>query len=98
MSQENVEIVRPRLDALDRRRRRGAARTLDPEIEWDARARRLTGRGTYRGHAGVRRFFGDLADFCGETIELTPRFIDVGDQVARAWFTSRRGSAQRHRA
>ena len=47
-----------------------------PALERDTEGRR-----TYRGHAGVRQYFEDLAEFSEEGHVEYPEVHDLGDQV-----------------
>src|SRR6188472_2526931 len=63
MSQENVEIVRGVYDGWVDGDVTRALKYLDPEVVWEAIAD-APDAGTYRGHAGVRRYMEDwLGDF-----------------------------------
>jgi ketosteroid isomerase-like protein len=63
MSQENIEIVRGVYDGWFCGDVTSALRYLDPEIVWEAIAD-APDAGTYRGHAGCRRYMEDwLGDF-----------------------------------
>jgi ketosteroid isomerase-like protein len=85
MSREDVEVVRRSLEAFERDGLEGLLRHLDPEIEWTTTGRTSIGsyihRATYRGHEGMRRYFGLLLDEF-EDVRIEPvEFIDAGEQV-----------------
>jgi ketosteroid isomerase-like protein len=88
MSQENVEIVRGVYDGWCSGDVTSALQYLDPEIVWEA-IPDAPDAGTYRGHAGVRRYMEDwLGDFdilsmhFEEVIDADDRLVIV--QCARA--------------
>jgi ketosteroid isomerase-like protein len=63
MSQGSVEIVRGVYDGWFRKDVTSALQYLDPEVVWEAIAD-APDAGTYRGHAGCRRYMEDwLGDF-----------------------------------
>jgi ketosteroid isomerase-like protein len=58
------------------------SRFLDPGIEWIPVTESLLAVDTYRGFAGVRRYWGDFLS-AWESYRVEPlRFYDAGDQVA----------------
>jgi uncharacterized protein len=79
MSQENVEIVSRALDALNRDGIEAVLEFLDPDVEWTTTGL-FVEAGTYRGHDGVLRYFGAMANDLEFHIE-PEKFIDGGDQV-----------------
>jgi ketosteroid isomerase-like protein len=82
MSEENVELTLLALDAYNRRDAEAAIALSDPEIVWSPVFARMTeGRGTYRGHAGMRQYFEDLAEFSEEGHAEFSEVHDLGDQV-----------------
>ena len=82
MSQENVELTLLAVDAWDRRDVEAMIGLSDPEIVWQPALERTTeGRSTYHGHAGVRQYFEDLAEFSDESHSAYPEIHDLGDQV-----------------
>ena len=108
MSRENVEVVRRVFDAAARRDQATILSLYDPEIEWDTSRPgtpgEMAGRGVYRGHDGLRIWFGswheaweDLVDDCEELIDAGERVVSVVTMRARgrvsgADVTSRRYS------
>ena len=68
MSQENVELALLTNDAWNRRDVDAVVALWDPNGVWNpALERDMEGRRTYRGHAGVRQYFEDLAEFSEES-------------------------------
>ncbi|MGH2963816.1 MAG: nuclear transport factor 2 family protein [Solirubrobacterales bacterium] len=81
MSQENVELSLLAVDAWDRRDVEAMIGFLDPEFVWHPALGITEGPSTYRGHAGVRRYFEDLAEFSDQSHSEYPEVHDLGDQV-----------------
>ena len=80
MSQENVEIVQGVYAGWTRGDVTSALEHLDPAVVWDAIAD-APDAGTYRGHAGVRRYMEDwLVDFDIVALDLK-EVIDAGDRL-----------------
>ena len=73
MSQENVEIVRRLLEAVNRRDLDAMLETGDPEIEI---VTLMTG--TYRGHAGWRQLVEQMAEEVSGFQFVPEDLIDVG--------------------
>ena len=89
MSQENVELTLRINEAWNRRDVEAAVALSDPKGEWSGAFERITGGGTYRGHAGVRQYFEDLTEFSEESHVEYSEVHDLGDQVlavGRVWF------------
>jgi ketosteroid isomerase-like protein len=81
MSQENVEIVRSAYAALAERGVEAVLAYADPEFEGTTPPELATEPGTYRGHEGVRRWFGSFGDAM-EGIHLAGQeFTAAGDKV-----------------
>jgi ketosteroid isomerase-like protein len=80
MSQENVELTKRLNSAFNRRDVEAAVALWDPDCVWSP-AEVILERPTYRGHAGVRQYYEDLAEFAeGAHAELA-ELRDLGDQV-----------------
>ena len=58
MSEENVELFYEANDAFNRRDLDALLALADPEIEWFPRIAELEGGRPYRGHDGVRHWWG----------------------------------------
>jgi ketosteroid isomerase-like protein len=101
MSQENVELNLLALDAWNRGDVEAAVELSDPEIVWYPVIQGFTeGRG-YRGHAGMRQYFEDLAEFSEEGHVEFHEVHDLGDQVlslGRLWFRFASGVELDHEA
>ena len=82
MSQENVELARQAYDAVNRRDLDAFLELMDPEVV--ALPRQAAMEGGYRGHAGIRGWWGDLLnvfpDFAVEVIDVR----DLGDMTLAA--------------
>ena len=85
MSQENVEIVRRLLDAVDRDDYPAVLACIDAEVEWVPL--RAATEGSYRGHDGFESWWADTNDTF-ETFEPHFELRDLGDRVL-AWGTIR---------
>ena len=83
MSRENVEIVRRGFEAANRRDVGAMIELLDPEIEWhSALLMSLEGEAAvYRGHEGIRTFFGDLDELFDRVHAEYSEIRDLGDRV-----------------
>ena len=57
MSQENIEVVREMIDAVNRRDPDAFVACLTPGVEWDDREGWPGIRGVYHGRAGVREWW-----------------------------------------
>ena len=63
MSQENIEVVRRALAALDRRDVEAYLEVASPQIELTTFISELQGQGPITGHEGIRDFFRELWSF-----------------------------------
>jgi ketosteroid isomerase-like protein len=94
MSQENVEIVRQRYEALNRRDLEGSLQDLHPDAEVDWSESFGVQRGMYRGIGEIRRFWEEWLEVF-EEIDIRPEaFITVGEHVVvpnRGYFRGRDG-------
>ena len=84
MSEENVEIVRIALRALDQRDVEAYLRVASPQIELITPAAPLVGANV--GHEGVRRFFKDMEELSGSGSFEVKEIRAVGPRVL-AFFT-----------
>jgi hypothetical protein len=74
MSQENVELSLLAVDAWNRRDVEALIALADPDVEWHPALEEIVERKTYRGHAGMRQYFTDLAEEGAESRADSPRF------------------------
>ncbi len=81
MSQENVELSRLVNDAWNRRDADAVVVLWDPEGVWSPPLEGITEGRTYRGHAQLRQYFEDLAEWCEENHAEFSEVHDLGDQV-----------------
>jgi ketosteroid isomerase-like protein len=91
MSEENVEIVRRAVEAYEREGLDGSMRYYDPEIEWSSTDESI--EPIYRGHDGVRRFFGSFAAEFDDLRYDVEELIDAGEQVIVTLRVGGRGKA-----
>ncbi|MDQ3729061.1 MAG: nuclear transport factor 2 family protein [Actinomycetota bacterium] len=66
MSQENVEIARRAYDAFSRHDLDAFTELLDPDVVFESLIFEAEG-GVFRGHEGVRDFFGKLSEVFGQS-------------------------------
>jgi ketosteroid isomerase-like protein len=86
---ENVELSLELNEGWNRRDMDAVVALWDPEGVWYPALDEVTEGRTYRGHAGVRQYFEDLAEFSGRSDAEFPEVHDLGDQVlglGSAWF------------
>jgi ketosteroid isomerase-like protein len=89
MSQDNVEIVRKVYDAWSRSDPSLAFDHLDHEVVWEA-IEDAPDAGTYRGHAGVKRYMDDwLQDFEHFAFELDQPVEVDGRLILEQWGRNR---------
>ena len=81
MSQENVELALLVADAWSRRDVEATVALWDPEGVWYPVLEGIMEGRTYRGHAELRQYFEDLAEFSEESHVEYPEVRDLGDQV-----------------
>ena len=60
MSQENVEVIREGIEAMNRRDIEGVLRLMDPKVRFEHRLAAL--EGNFVGLDGVRGWFADLVE------------------------------------
>ena len=88
MSEENVERTLLMMDAWNRRDVEAVIGLSDPEAVWSPPLEGITEGRTYRGHAGARQYFEDLAEFSEASHAEYPEVHDLGEQVlglGRVW-------------
>jgi ketosteroid isomerase-like protein len=81
MSQENVEIVRRAYAVLAERGVEAILAFVDPQFETTTPGSLASEPGTYRGHEGVRRWFGSFGDAMDGVYFEGQDFTSVGDRV-----------------
>jgi ketosteroid isomerase-like protein len=81
MSQENVEIVRGAYAALAEQGVEAVLAFIDPEFEATTPSSLASEPDTYRGHEGVRRYFGSFGDAMEGVYGEGQEFTSVGDKV-----------------
>jgi ketosteroid isomerase-like protein len=95
MSEENVEVVRRFIDAINRRDADDWAAAVAPELEFQSLFVGIEGR-TYRGPESGRRYFGDLADAWDTFHVEIEETVDLGgDRVLASVRYQGRGKASR---
>jgi ketosteroid isomerase-like protein len=94
MSQENVEIVRRLLDAVDRRDTAAVLARYHPEVEMDfsrSPFADFTGQGHYHGLGEVRSAFRDWYDAWENVGIEVNELVDAGEQVISVFTYRGRG-------
>ena len=82
MSQENVELTRLFTDAFNRRDVDATVAHLDEKSVWYPAIEAMTeGRKAYRGPAGMRRYYRDLAEFSVASQVEWSEIRDLGDRI-----------------
>jgi ketosteroid isomerase-like protein len=79
MSQENVELSKRAVDAWNRRDVEATIVLADPEAVWHPALEEIVEGRTYRGHAGMRQYFKDLAEQEAESSAEYSEFRDLGN-------------------
>ena len=81
MSQRNVEVVRRGLEALSSGDLERILEFVDPVFEGQVPPELSTEPDTYRGHAGIRRYFQSFWDDMEDVRFQAVRLWDAGDSV-----------------
>lgn len=81
MSEENVDILREALGALDSGGVDAVLPYIDPEFEFTVPPNVSVEPDTYRGHEGLRRYFDSFYEVMDEVQLVPDEFIAVGDRV-----------------
>ena len=91
MSQENVEIVRQIVEAINRRDADAFVTTVSPDVEWEDAVFWTEGSRTFRGRAGVRDWLNQILEPWESFHVEADEVIDVGDDrfVVGFGFTAR---------
>jgi ketosteroid isomerase-like protein len=79
MSQENMEIVRRLIEAVNRGAVEEVLRCMDPEVEFIPK--RAAVQGVYNGHEGVREYLADTAENFDLYRVDNEEIRDLGDRV-----------------
>jgi ketosteroid isomerase-like protein len=79
MSQQNVEIARSGLEALNRDGVDAIVDLCDPEVEWIAIPGFLPDAEDFHGRAGVRAWFGKIGEAVGEVHWEAEEITDTGE-------------------
>src|SRR5919109_182784 len=80
MASENVEALRRLIDAFNRHDVRGVVDCCDPAIELHSTFARIGGA-DYQGHAGVRRWYGDLEREWHDPSSELEAIYELGENV-----------------
>ena len=81
MSPDNVEIVRRVYSALAEQGVEAVIALADPEFEVTTPPSLASEPDTYRGHDGLRRYFGSFADAMDDVHLEGRSFVSIGDKV-----------------
>jgi uncharacterized protein len=83
MSQDNVEVVRAAIEAMNREDAEALVAMLHPEIEWHMAIQQLLvgETGVYHGHHGIGEYFRDMDEAFEEVQVDCPDIRDLGDRV-----------------
>jgi ketosteroid isomerase-like protein len=79
MSQENVEVIREAIEAMNRRDIEGVLRLMNPKVRFEHRLAAL--EGNFVGIDGVRGWFADLVETFDAWQIHCPDIRDLGDRV-----------------
>jgi ketosteroid isomerase-like protein len=91
VSQENVEVVRRLFDAFNGGGIDRVIGLVHPEFSAEIPPEISAEPDTYRGHAGIRRYFESFEDVMTDIRFQPERFWDAGDSVVVAILLSARG-------
>jgi uncharacterized protein len=80
MSADGVETVRAALECLNEGDVDGLISFCDDEFDLDMSARVFNPK-TYRGHDGIRRFYGEVNEVWEEFRWEPTRFVDAGERI-----------------
>lgn len=84
MSEENVELTIRATDAFNQRDVEAAIALWDEEGVWYPAIETLTeGRRAYRGHAEMRQYYRDLAEFAEESHVEWSGFVTLATRCLR---------------
>jgi len=80
ISKQNVEIVRRAIDSFSSGDADAFAQLTTPDVEWKVGLSAVEGE-VFRGHDGVRAYFGRLKSAWDEFLFLAEEYRDLGDVV-----------------
>lgn len=81
ISQQNIEIVKALMGAVDRRDIDALARLTTADLEWFPVFAARVGGDVYRGREGIEAFLGEVDDIWAEFRPLPEEYRDLGDRV-----------------
>jgi ketosteroid isomerase-like protein len=90
MSQENVEVIREAIEAMNRRDIEGVLRLMNPKVRFEHRLAAL--EGNFVGIDGVRGWFADLVETFDAWQIHCPDIRDLGDRVLALGITKATGT------
>ncbi|HEY6636597.1 MAG TPA: nuclear transport factor 2 family protein [Solirubrobacterales bacterium] len=93
MSEENIELSKRVVEAWNRRDVEATIALADPEVVWHPVLEETIEGQAYRGHAGLRQYYEDLADQGVESQGVLPEYRDLGDRVLGLGHLSFRSSS-----
>jgi ketosteroid isomerase-like protein len=93
VSQENVDLVRRALEAINRRDLDGFLELAEPDVVQDWSRAMGPQSGIYRGRTEVRQFLHSWWDAFEESVIVVDELIDAGDQVVAVFHGRQRGRA-----
>src|SRR2546421_10008642 len=90
MSERNVELMRRMVAAYNARDVGAAIACCDPHGEFRPLLSAMLGGAVYHGHDGLRQWFRDLSDACGDEIRAEPEaYFDLGGEQTLSFNTFR---------
>ncbi len=93
MSQDNIEIVKVLMDAVDRRDIDAYAGVTTPDFEWLPVFAARVERDVYRGREGIEKFLGEVDETWAEFRPMPEEYRDLGDRVLALGRLKTRGRA-----
>src|SRR3977135_941135 len=93
MSQENLEIVRLVMDAVDRRDVDTFAGLVTPDFEWLPLFAAHVEGDVYRGREGIETFLGEIDETWEEFRPMPEEYRDLGGRVLALGRLKTRGRA-----
>jgi ketosteroid isomerase-like protein len=93
VSQENVDLVRHALEAINRRDVDGFLEMAEPGVVQDWSRAMGPQSGIYRGRTEVTQFLHSWWDAFEESVIVVDELIDAGDQVVAVFHGRQRGRA-----